>query len=97
MTYLLWLAATLATYRLTRLVTADRITERLRIEVDSRSKNLGYLITCDWCLSIWVAPCVAWMVHEWGDRAVVRVGVLALAMSAVTGLLSLVESRLDSE
>ena len=97
MTYLLWLAATLTTYRLTRLVTADRITERLRIEVDSRSKNLGYLITCGWCLSIWVAPPVAWIVYEWGDRTLVRVAVLALAMSALTGLLSLVESRLDSE
>ena len=97
MTYLLWLAATLTTYRLTRLITADRITERLRIEVDSRSKNLGYLITCDWCLSIWVAPPVAWVVYEWGDRMLVRVAVLALAMSALTGLLSLIEGRLDSE
>lgn len=95
MTYLLWIAATLATYRLTRLITADRITERLRIEVDSRYKMLGYLITCDWCLSIWIAPVVAWIVRLWGHVIVVQIGVAALAMSAVTGLMSLVESRLD--
>lgn len=95
MTYLLWIAATIATYRLTRLITADRITERLRIEVESRYKMLGYLITCDWCLSIWIAPIVASVVHVWGDVAVVQIGVAALAMSAVTGLMSMVESRLD--
>lgn len=95
MEWLIWIGATLATYRLTRLVTADRITERLRIELDSRSKWLGYLITCDWCLSIWLAPVVAVAVRAWGDTAVVQVAVAALAMSALTGLLSMGERRLD--
>jgi hypothetical protein len=96
MQYLMWIAAALSTYRLTRLMTADRISERLRIEIDSRSPMLGYLITCDWCLSIWVAPIVATAVHQWGDTAPVQIGIAALAMSAVTGLLSLTERKLDA-
>lgn len=92
----LWLViAMLATYRLTRLVTADEITKGVRGWVVDRSEWAGYLVTCDWCLSVWFAPGPALAVIMWGDVVAVRVVLVALALSAVTGLLSLVERRLD--
>jgi hypothetical protein len=92
-----WLTLTLvalATYRLTRLVTADKITEPVREWVNSRSEWAGYLVTCDWCLSIWIGPLVAIPAVLW-PSTMVTVVVAALSASAVTGLLSLVERRLD--
>lgn len=87
--------AVLATYRLTRLVTADMISENFRSWVDSRSKTLGYLVECDWCTSIWLAPLPAVAVVLWPDNRVVLIGLTALSLSALTGLLHLVENRLD--
>ncbi len=84
----------LATYRLTRLVTADRIMDWLRAAVESRSGWLGYLVTCDWCLSIWLAPPLVWAMVVHGDNRAVFVGLVALAASAVTGILSMIEGRL---
>ncbi len=86
----------LACYRLTRLVTADQITLPIRTWVLDRSTWAGYLVTCDWCLSIWVAPWVASAVLFHSERAVVQVGLVALSASAVTGLLSLVESKIEN-
>jgi hypothetical protein len=94
-TPLLLVVAALATYRLTRLVTADKITEPLRLWVLDRSQWAGYLVTCDWCLSIWIAPPVAVCAVLWGDSTVVAIGLCALAFSAVTGVLSLIEAKLD--
>jgi hypothetical protein len=85
----------LATYRVTRLVTADRITERLRVWVEKRGTMLGYLVTCDWCLSVWVAPAPTALALWFPGNRLVALVLVALAASGVTGLLSLVESRLD--
>jgi hypothetical protein len=93
MTALLFIIAGLATYRVTRLITADKITEALRQRVTS--KWLGYLVQCDWCLSIWLAPAPALAVILWPDNRAVLVVLVALALSAVTGLLAMVEQRLD--
>lgn len=93
----LWFCiAMLATYRLTRLVTADKITQPIRVWVIGRSDWFGYLVTCDWCLSIWVAPFPAVAVLIWGDITAVQVGLVALGVSGATGLLSLLERRLDA-
>jgi hypothetical protein len=93
----LWLTiAMLATYRLTRLVTADEITKGLRGWVLDRSQWFGYLVTCDWCLSIWVAPLPALSILLWGDITAVQAPLVALALSGATGLLSLLERRLDA-
>jgi hypothetical protein len=93
----LWLIVTmLATYRLTRLVTADEITKGIRGWVVDRSEWFGYLVTCDWCLSVWVAPLPALSVVVWGDVTPVQVVLVALALSGATGLLSLLERRLDA-
>jgi len=58
--------ATLATARLNRLITTDRITNRLRTwatrprdpqdpSQGARHPMLGYLVTCTWCVGIWTA------------------------------------------
>jgi len=96
MNWLLLTIVALATYRLTRLVTADKITEALRSRAFRRQSNwLGYLVTCDWCLSVWVAPLPTVAAVLWPDNRVVLVGLVALAASALTGLASLIERRLD--
>lgn len=95
MTALLLVLAALATYRLTRLVTADRITEPIRSRIEDRSEFAGYLVTCDWCLSIWIAPLPATAVVLWPDNRVVLVALVALSLSALTGIASLVEGLLD--
>lgn len=94
MTALLFLIAALATYRLVRLVTADKITEPIRAFAERRRWS-GYLAQCDWCLSIWVAPGPAAAVVLWHDNRVVLIGLVALAFSAVTGLIATVEQKLD--
>ena len=96
-TALLTVLAVLATYRLTRLVTADRITQALRARIVSRNRTLGYLVTCDWCLSIWVAPLPAAGAVLYPENRLVWIVLLGLSASAVTGLLSLGEARLDQE
>jgi hypothetical protein len=49
----------LAAHRLTRLITTDTIFSPLREKIWNKFPpdkiNLGYLITCDWCTSIWVS------------------------------------------
>ena len=89
------LVASLATYRLTRLFTADKITERIREALIARSDFFGYLITCDWCLSIWIAPALASIVMT-TDTTIIDIAVHALALSAATGLIATVEKRLDT-
>ena len=96
MTWIMLILVVLATYRLTRLVTADRVTDWFRAWAERSNATLGYLVTCDWCLSIWVAPWPALAVVVWpGNRAVLIV-LVGLAASAGTGLLSLAERRLDT-
>jgi hypothetical protein len=75
----------LACYRLTRLLTTDRVAEPLRARVDS-SSTAGYLIRCDWCMSVWCGGAVVAARHlaprVWAPVAT------ALAFSAVTGLIA---------
>jgi hypothetical protein len=78
----------LAVYRLTRLVTTDRISEPLRDRLVGHPV-LGFVgegIECDWCVSVWMGAVVAagrrWAPELWG---VARWG---LTLSVVTGLLS---------
>lgn len=87
--------AILATYRATRLVTADMITERFRDWVDARSETFGYLVQCDWCTSIWLAPAPAVAVVLWPTNRIVLIILAALSLSALTGLIHLLENRLE--
>lgn len=88
--------AALATYRLTRLVTADQITMPLRTWVLDRNQWLGYLVTCDWCFSMWVAPWVTALAMFHVEHRAVELGLFALSLSALTGFASVIEARLES-
>jgi hypothetical protein len=62
------LVAALATARLTRLVTRDRITHAVRRRILLRLYEDGlpaYMLVCDWCMSMYAGTAVAaWTV--WG-------------------------------
>lgn len=92
---MIWLLAFLACYRLTRLITADIITQPLREQVADRSPFFGYLVSCDWCLSIWLAPVIAIPVVMFPDNRLILIVLVWLALSAVAGLLSVIEARID--
>jgi len=94
---MIWLLAFLACYRMTRLVTADEITKPLRIWAVTKSQRVGYLMSCDWCLSIWLAPLVAIPVTLWPNSKPLQALLLWLSLSAVAGLVSVIEGRLERE
>lgn len=99
MTYLHAILAAFATYRVTRFVTADALFDpvRDRLEDIFAKRNLdrlAYLISCDWCLSIWVAPVPAAMVIFWPDNRAVLFTLFVLTFSAISGLLSAVENAI---
>lgn len=79
-----------ATARLSRLVTADKIGEWFRdalLERWGEDSLRGYLITCDYCVSIYVGPVVATVAVLWGDNRVIIIGLLALTASLFAGFL----------
>ena len=83
----------LATYRLTRLFTRDTIFESFRnwwwIKFPPH-KKLGYLLTCEWCLSIWLGSLVfvCYIINT-----VTVLVVAPLALSAIAGLLTAYEDK----
>jgi hypothetical protein len=83
----------LATYRITRLLTRDVITEGFRNWWWSKFppiKGLGYLLTCEWCLSIWVASILV----GFAMITTVTIAVASVfALSAVAGLLTAYEDK----
>lgn len=85
----------LATYRLTRLVVKDEIFSRPRNWVWKKfppEKNwFGYLFTCVWCTSIWVALL---LLLSSIIIPVVTLGIeTVLAFSALAGLLTAYEEK----
>lgn len=87
----------LAIWRLARLVAVDEITRPIREGIANRSDWLGYLVTCPWCISIWLAPLIA-------VPTVMAIGVadpawwailLVLCGSGVAGIMQSIEDRLD--
>ena len=80
----------LAVYRLTRLITTDVILNKYREKIWNKypieKEGIGYLITCDWCTSIWVSSLVVVMYTIAPDIAIAVWGVFAL--SAVAGLMN---------
>lgn len=90
------LLAVLATYRLTRLVTTDRITQAPRnriIQALPRESLLSYLLVCDWCASMYTGAAVAGAWWAWGDSVAFTAVMAALALSAATGFLTRLESE----
>jgi hypothetical protein len=87
--------AALATARITRLITTDRITEAPRSALISRLPDeslMAYLIVCDWCSSVYVGAAVAGAWWAWGTTAWFTAATAALAFSYVAGFLASKES-----
>lgn len=84
----------LATYRLTRLITRDIITEPVRNwvwkKLPPEKSKVGYLFTCEWCMSIYVASLLlaSSMITSATDIAATL-----LALSAIAGLLTAYEDK----
>ena len=79
----------LAVFRVTRLITTDVVLEKLREKIWSRFSpargGIGYMITCTWCTSVWVASLfvLSYMINT--HSTIVVAGIFAL--SAVAGLI----------
>lgn len=90
----------LATARVTRLVTADKLTERPRLWVLTQAIRwrgedslLTYLLTCAWCVSVYVGAGAATLWYVAGDTRIFTACAAALAFSYVTGWLTSRESE----
>lgn len=84
----------LATFRITRLATRDTIFESARNKFWRRfppeTSKIGYLLTCEWCLSVWVGSLVVI------SAMIIPVTVYVyavFAVSAVAGLLTAYEDK----
>lgn len=76
-----------ATYRLTKLVMDDKITEDFRgliYEHFPRESKISYLIGCPWCVSIWAGAAIFTLRKVSPETANIVSGLLAA--SAVTGV-----------
>ena len=95
MTILEFIVFSLATYRATRLVTRDEIFSDTRNRIWNRfppeTTKTGYLFTCEWCSSVWLGLVFA----SWYTISsnTFRFFAVALALSAVAGLLTAYENR----
>lgn len=89
MTLTIFLLALGATARLTRLVTDDYVTRHLRAAVIRRfgpDHDLAYLVTCPWCISMYIGGVImtiAWFV---GEHAGFTIPAAALTASYLIGV-----------
>lgn len=85
----------LATYRVTRLFTRDTITAKIREafwkKFPPESTYIGYLSTCEWCFSFWIAAGFtgAFLIIP----SVTSIIAIIYAVSAVAGLLTAYEDK----
>lgn len=85
---------TLAAARLTGLITTDDITSTARDAVLQRlpdttfGRTLTDLITCQWCVSMWVGAPIAVIAWWYPTRPWFALPALILAISQTTGMLS---------
>lgn len=76
-----------ATYRLTKLVLDDKLTEELRIKIYQkfpRDSKISYFIGCPWCVSVWAGAVIFTLRKVNPTGADIVSGLLAA--SAVTGV-----------
>lgn len=76
-----------ATYRLTKLVMEDKVTEDFRnyiYEKFPRDSKVSYFVGCPWCISIWGAAVLV-ILRKISPEAANAVSTI-LAASAVTGV-----------
>ncbi len=88
--FLIYAIYALAVARATRLVAEDKILERPRIWALARLPEdslIGYLLTCRWCVSVWLSLPAAAVAVLWGSKPWFLIPATALAFSHITGLL----------
>jgi hypothetical protein len=89
------LVAGLATYRIARLVVRDEIFSRPRNAIWKKfppeKSQFGYLFTCMWCTSIWVASLLE--ISRIIIPNIVHPVEVVLALSAIAGLLAAYEEK----
>lgn len=97
----------LAVARVTRLITTDVLTRAPRewtlrallVRKDGTAREdgfragLGYLIVCDWCVSVYVGAAAAGAYAAWGETMPFMGVTLALAASYATGFLATITDR----
>ncbi|MFE1246379.1 hypothetical protein [Streptomyces sp. NPDC058735] len=75
--------------RVTRFLTKDALAAGLRSRIADRfgdDSRLAYLITCGWCVSIWVAGAVTALAYWAGEETWFQAGATLLTLSYLTGL-----------
>lgn len=90
---LTFIILSLAVFRISRLIIQDQIFERLRELIWKKFPPhtwLGYLITCYWCLGLWLA--LAFAICYTIVPVATAIVALPFALSAVAALIS---KRLD--
>lgn len=86
-----FVVAALAVARVTRLITTDYLTAGPRGWIVRRlgvDHKLSYLITCQWCTSVWVALPVGFAWCGWSHITLWAGPGAALAMSQITGIMA---------
>lgn len=74
--------------RATRLLVADQITYPIRARIVVRlgpDHPLAVLVTCSWCMSVWVGASIAAAAYFWADTRVWFFIALAATASLLTG------------
>lgn len=85
----------LATFRFSRLLTVDVILSSLREKIWNKFpphvSKFGYLFTCSWCMSIWVASAVTLC------YTIIPIVTLLLCVPfAISAVVGLIANRLDN-
>ena len=89
MELLIFIVYILAAYRISRFIIEDALPERVRNWIWKRfppTHGLGYLITCYWCTSVYVATLL--VIGYILVPSVMFYVALVLALSATTGIIS---------
>lgn len=80
----------IATFRLTKLLNQDYIMNDVRKKVWEKfppsTSKIGYIFTCDWCMSIWAAGALM-LVRRFAPEIYDEI-LLILTASAITGIVS---------
>jgi hypothetical protein len=93
--FITFIILALATYRVTRFLTTDHLFNGPREKIFNRfnpsESKIGYLFTCEWCMSIWVGlGFVFWYTIS---EEITCFFAIAFALSAVASLLSAYENK----
>lgn len=91
MSALVFAVFALATARVTRFITTDRIFEAPRDWILDRVNPAGmvtYFLGCPWCVSTWVGAVLAPIAWYGNEIPVVAIIAIALAFSHITGLIA---------